>query len=686
MLKYLTNMSIFRRLFLAATLSAIIPGIVIFVLGSSYIGTLATINETVRTSNDAVKLATDMQADLLRMNALLSAQGTGSTNSASANIQISREIRDLTNDFGQKLSTYQKNYQISTSDNMKSVRDVLNSNGEGGQAPISQRSMIFVVNLQWQEYARTQDQVLLDLKKPKQADLTNHLAQSNLLYVPLKGNLDNLVGLTESISQLVAQVNAAQINPIILGTVIAFLVSTLVVFLIGYIVNLTITNPLRRLAQLTRRIASGETNTRAPLSGHDEINTVAASMNNMLDSIVFLMREAQYQRDILQSQVEQMIREVSGIGEGDLGIQAQVTDNALGVLAHSFNFMLQELGNLVVRVKMVAYEVEKLTATSLERMTQLVEMGDHQLIRIKGAASEVEHMSGLTRQVTERARVLYAIATETRETAETGRVAVQQALAGMGHIHVNVQSTAEKVKLLGDNSREINDIVEVLSNVAYQTHRLALDAAVQAAMAGENGKGFAAVASDIRRLSEQTKNQTGMITRIVRTVNENIENAAVSMHETERETSEGTKLAQQARSALESIFSAVESQGKEIESINAMATQQLHSSGSVVKIMQSLSTTTEESSDSTRAASQNMWRLSRLVEQLRASVEVFKLREDQKHYIAESRQRIAEPQQQQRIAETQSQQRTGEPRTRISETLSSGNGELRPRSTRLHKI
>ncbi len=627
-LKFLTNLSIFRRLFLAATVTALIPGIVIFILGSSYITTLSTINGTVKTSNGAVKLATDMQADILRMNALLAALGNNPSTSTA--IQINKEVRDLTTDFDSKLTTYEKNYQITTSDGMKGVRDVLNSNGLSGQAPISQQSMIFVVKMQWGKYDASQNKVLQDLQQRVNATtFNNDLAAANLLYLPLKGNLDNLVGLTENINELVAQANAAQITPTIIWTVIAFFFSTLVVFLIGYVVNVTITTPLRQLALLTRRIARGDTQARATLSGHDEITLVATSMNNMLDSIVRLMQEAQYQRDILQSQVERLISEVSGIGEGDLGTQAQVTDDALGILAHSFNYMIKELSSLVVRVKMVAQEVEKLTGTTLEHMTQLVEVGDHQIVRIKGATAEVEHMGNLTHKVTERATALYNIAIETRQIAEMTRGAVEQTVDGMKPIYENVQSTAGKVKLLGDNSREINEIVEVMTNVAYQTHRLALDAAVQAAMAGDNGKGFAAVATDIRRLSEQTKNQVGMIARVVRSVNENIENVAASMQDTEHKTAEGTRVARQAGRALELIFDAVERQAGEIESIHEMATQQAQSSSSVVQTMQSLSKTTLESGDSTRAASQNMWRLSQLVAQLRASVEVFKLGDEQ---------------------------------------------------------
>jgi methyl-accepting chemotaxis protein len=627
-LKFLTNLSIFRRLFLAATLTALIPGVVIFILGSSYINTLTTINGTVKTSNGAVKLATDLQADILRMNALLT--GLENNPSASTVIQINKEVRDLGNDFNQKLSTYEQNYQITTSDNMKSVRDVLNSNGLGGQTPISQHSMIFVVKMQWGKYLSAQNKVQQDLQQhASNGTLATDLAQANLLYLPLKGNLDNLVGLTENINEQVVQVNAAQITPTIVWTVVAFLFSTVVVFFIGYIVNITITTPLRQLALLTRRIARGDTQARAVLSGRDEITLVATSMNNMLDSIVRLMQDVQSQRDVLQSQVERLISEVSGIGEGDLGRQAQVTDDALGILAYSFNYMIKELSSLVVRVKMVAQEVDRLTATTLEHMTQLVEIGDHQIVRINSASAEVEHMENLTRQVSERAHVLYNIAVETRQIAEMTRGAVQHTMNGMRHVQENVQETGGKVKSLGENSREINDIVAVITNVAYQTNRLALDASVQAAMAGDNGKGFAAVASDIRRLSEQTKEHANRIARVVRTVNVNIDNVAASMQDTEQKTADGTRMAMQAGRALESIFDAVERQAGEIESINKMTIQQLNYSSSVVKTMHSLSKTTLESSDSTRSASQNMWGLAQLVERLRASVEVFKLREDQ---------------------------------------------------------
>ena len=298
--------------------------------------------------------------------------------------------------------------------------------------------------------------------------------------------------------------------------------------------------------------------------------------------------------------------------------------------------MVEELGSLVVRVKMVAHEVESSTVAIFDGLTQLVETGDIQLNQIGEAVVEVEHMADSSRQVANRANILYNVASDAQQSAQSGREAVQEAVEGMGRIHVNVQATASKVQTLGERSREINNIVEVISSIAHQTNRLALDAAIQAAMAGENGKGFGAVAADIRRLAERSKDQASMIAKIVRSVREDIGAAAVSMQDTERETSAGSKLTEEAGIALESIFTAVEHQGQEIETINQMAIQQLQSSSAVEQIMRGISETTQQSTLSTRAASQNMERLARLVEQLRASVEAFKLRENQGYYVPSS--------------------------------------------------
>ncbi|MBO0790754.1 MAG: HAMP domain-containing protein, partial [Ktedonobacteraceae bacterium] len=550
--------------------------------------------------------------------------------------EVIKEVRLNSTLFENAVKNYQQNYQLLEAPQMQSTLDLLRSNDPQTSFPTKQQNAIsdILVTL-LPQFKSAQAKITQSIENsapesqaaPQMLDALTKLSQ-------LHSGWDTVIEVQQDISGQVSLVGPAQTMPIIFMAIAAFILTLLATFGIGSVTFSTIIKPLQELSSLTERISNGETNARVNLSGRDEINRIADSMNTMLDNIVRLIQETQSQRDALQGQVEKLVSEVSGVGEGDLRVQAEVTADALGVLADSFNYMVEELGSLVVRVKTVANEVESSTATVLDRMTQLVETGDAQIKQINGAVVEVENMTSSSRQVAERSQSLYEVARNARQDANQGRDAVLQAIEGMGRINDNVQTTANKVQTLGERSREINEIVDAISSIAHQTNRLALDAAIQAAMAGENGKGFGAVAADIRRLAERSKDQAGLVTQIVRSVREDIGAVAVSMQDTERETAAGTRLTEATGIALRSIFSAVEQQAREVESINQAAMQQLQSSSAIVQIMRSVAETTQQNGHSTREASQHMERLARLVEQLRASTEAFKLRENQDYSFA----------------------------------------------------
>jgi methyl-accepting chemotaxis protein len=631
MFTFVSNIPIFRRLFYAFLLAAIIPGVIISILSIVFINTQNTRNQEVQTnmnmSRDTMVISSALQRSQDLFNGL---NGTQQLNGKRQTLAFNRTISGIQQSIETNIKQYAQQYQLASSPQMSDIRSMVVEDNPGTKAVINQQDALTQVAKLWPACRNAQEQVFKNTTQE-----INILAQRvNTQCDTVQATWTRIAQIANQINTTIAQADPSQTNPIILTTIIALLATFLTVVMIGYIVNLTITRPLRQLTTLTRRIAEGETQARAQTLGHDEIYTVANSMNNMLDNIVHLIQETQSQRDVLQGQVEKLVSEVSGVGEGDLRVQAQVTTDALGVLADSFNYMVEELGSLVIRVKTVAHEVASSTTAILDRMTQLVETGDMQIKQISGAAIEVEQVAISSQQVAERAQRLYDVARIARQDAQIGRESVQQAIEGMGRINDNVQETASKVQTLGDRSREINEIVDVISSIAHQTNRLALDAAIQAAMAGENGKGFGAVAADIRRLAERAKDQTNKITSIVRGVRADIGALAISMQDTERETATGTTLTQEAGVALESIFAAVEHQAHEIEIINQAAMQQLHASRSVVHIMHEISDSTQQSSISTRDASQNMERLTRLVEQLRSSVEAFKLRESHDYFAS----------------------------------------------------
>ncbi len=661
MLRFLSNTPIFRRIFLLFLIAALVPTFIIILLGSFYLNNLSTRGQAVQTSFDAQSVAAAQQNNLERMNASLQTRHnqvfaslsnsvTDSSLAASGGL-INADIATREVEFNSTLNSYADTYEIATSSNMSGIRTILLNDNQSASSEIigdQQRAISAVTgtNGLWAKYKVLQDSELSQLQNlennPPQTkgDLNNRYQQAyltlwnaNSVFTDLKNDWQEVSAEAVAMGKAVTTIGPSITSPIIIATVLAILTTIIVLFAIGWGLNLTISNPLRLLASLTRRISRGDTSARATVQGRDEIALVADSMNGMLDSIVNLIQETKAQRDNLQTQVEKLVSEVSGVGEGDLRIQAEVTADALGVLADSFNYMVEELGGLVVRVKKVATEVDNSTVTILDRMTQLVESGRAQINQISEAEIEIEHLSASSQQVAERSQILYDVARVAREDANGGREAVRQAVEGMGRINENVQLTASKVQDLGERSREIDEIVNTISSIAHQTNRLALDAAIQAAMAGENGKGFGAVAADIRRLAERSKEQVGSITKIVRNVREEVGAVAISMQDTERETLSGTRLTQEAGMALGAIFSAVERQAREIENINKAATQQLQSSSAIVQIMHSVSETTQQSSMTTRDASQNMERLARLVEQLRFSVEAFKLRENQGYFF-----------------------------------------------------
>jgi len=646
MIQFISGIPIFRRLLISFALAVVVPGIVIVLLGSYYVNQLTIRSQAVQISFQAQNIAYEEQVNLQRMNALLQARHAQVFASNSGNIKdpslnasgklINDDILARELDFSQTLVQYQNNFNLTTSSNMTGVRTILlNDNPNTTIIHDQLTALNTVINQQWPAYKALQDQELvLLLNNASYAQAYKVLFEADAKFTDLRNSWQNIVQIAQNMGEIVTAVGPSQVNPIVFGDLIALLVSTAFVVTIGYIMSFTITRPLRQLVGLTRRIARGETGMRAVITSHDEIYLVANSMNNMLDNIVRLIHEVEHQRDNLQAQVEKLVSEVSGVGEGDLRIEAEVTADALGVLADSFNYMVQELGALIVRVKMVAQDVENTTAMFLDRMAQLVENDDIQIQQIANAAAGVEQMANFSHQVADRAQVLYNMARQARSKAQSGRNSMQQAFDGMGRINENVQETSSKVQALGERSREIDEIVAAISNIAYQTNRLALDAAIQSAMAGENGKGFGAVAADIRRLAERTKELSGTVGQSVRSVREDISAVAVAIQVSERETSAGTRLIQESSTTLGSIFSTIEHLAGEIETINQMANQQLQTSSAVVQIMQGVSTTTQQNGISIREASQNMERLARLVEQLRASSGAFKLREDLSYYTA----------------------------------------------------
>ena len=282
-----------------------------------------------------------------------------------------------------------------------------------------------------------------------------------------------------------------------------------------------------------------------------------------------------------------------------------------------------------MRIQKVAHEVELVSGKLLGQIVQPVKIGNLQMQQVGEATASIEQVASISYEAANHAHNLQVVADDAQRSVAEGHRAVKRTIDGISKIQDNVRVTARKVQTLGERSEEINNIAETISTIAYQTNRLALDSAVQAALAGENGSGFEAVAVNIRQLAEQTKNHAHLITRIIRSVREDMATTTTSMLHTEQATLQEATFILDVGEALNTIFTSIERHTQEVSTINQMATQHWQSTNRIVQIMPHISDTTQHNNVNIAMAAQHIQHLYQQVEFLRVSVEAFKVHTDQ---------------------------------------------------------
>ncbi|HEV7127287.1 MAG TPA: methyl-accepting chemotaxis protein [Ktedonobacterales bacterium] len=386
------------------------------------------------------------------------------------------------------------------------------------------------------------------------------------------------------------------------------------------------------LAEVFGQATAGDRSLRAVVVGDDEFATLATAFNSLIDSGGGGSGSGGGTGEIqdaaaLQSQIEKLLQEVSAVGDGDLRVQAEVTPDTLGVLADSFNYMIEELAKVVGRVQATTLQVTNATRRLLDRSAEVAQASEAQSAQISQTSEAVAQLANFVSLSARNALTASDTAQEALRNAQLGQTAVVQTIDGMVHIRENVQETSKRIKRLGERSQEVGEIVRLIEDIADQTNLLALNAAIQSAMAGEHGRGFAVVADEIRLLAERSTEATKRIATIVKSIQGDTYEAVVAMEESTQEVVNGSRLADEAGQALQSIFVAVERQAQTIEGIAHAAAERAPTSEAVATAMNRISEITRQTNAATQDAASSVSYLAELAEQLRASVAAFRLPE-----------------------------------------------------------
>jgi len=328
-----------------------------------------------------------------------------------------------------------------------------------------------------------------------------------------------------------------------------------------------------------------------------------------------------------QIAILRLLDEIADLADGDLTASATVTEDFTGAIADSINYAIDQMRSLVSAINDTAVQVSSAAQETQATAMHLAEASEHQAQEIAGASAAINEMAVSIDQVSANASESSAVAERSVAIANKGAEVVQATINGMDNIREQIQETSKRIKRLGESSQEIGDIISLITDIADQTNILSLNAAIQASMAGDAGRGFAVVADEVQRLAERSTAATKQIEALVKTIQNDTNEAVISMEQTTSEVVRGARLAQDAGVALEEIESVSKNLAELIQNISNAARQQASSAGHISNTMNVIQEITSQTSAGTTATAKSIGNLAEMANQLRESVAGFKLPE-----------------------------------------------------------
>ncbi len=349
------------------------------------------------------------------------------------------------------------------------------------------------------------------------------------------------------------------------------------------------------------------------------------AIRNSLEKNRVTRLQDEYDRN--QNAILRLLDEIADLADGDLRSYATVSEDFTGAIADSINFAIDQLRDLVSRITDTSQEVARYTQDTQTITNQLAEASEHQAQEIAGASAAINEMAVSIDQVSANAAESAEVAERSVQIASNGADVVNRSIVGMDTIREQIQETSKRIKRLGESSQEIGNIVSLINDIADQTNILALNAAIQASMAGEAGRGFAVVADEVQRLAERSASATKQIESLVKTIQTDTNEAVISMEQTTSEVVRGANLAKDAGVALDEIQSVSNNLAKLIANISNAAKLQSASASHIANTMNVVQEITSQTTTATFDTARSVSELANMAESLRESVSDFKLPE-----------------------------------------------------------
>ena len=447
--------------------------------------------------------------------------------------------------------------------------------------------------------------------------------------------LENFFKLYDASAKLQGEMLAARVDRLTSDKFTQLSFAMLVLLLAAtavYLISRGITVQVNAIGRLFNEISTGNFQARVEVKSRDELGGMARSLNSMLDNTLALI-QSRDERDNIQQSIMKLLEEVAGVASGDLTKEAEVTADVTGAIADSFNYMIAELRQLISAVQQTTAEVTASAQKVQQTTEELAKGSEAQSTQILQASAAIQDMTQSIHQVSSTATAASGVAEQALSSARQGAASVNKTIDGMNQIRGQVQETAKRIKRLGESSQEIGEIVQLIGDIADRTSILALNASIQAAMAGESGKGFAVVAEEVEGLAERAADSAKKITNLIKSVQTDTNEAISAMEETTREVVGGSQLANEAGQKLEEIGVVSQRIAELVQSISRSAQQQASDSENVSRNVTNISQVTLETAQGARRSAAAIRGLASLAGELNQSVSRFRLPEDSRHLV-----------------------------------------------------
>lgn len=424
----------------------------------------------------------------------------------------------------------------------------------------------------------------------------------------------------ESLERLQALTNAIQYGSVPIALVILVFGGAA-----GFLFFGRIAAPIGHLEETVSRVAEGDFTARADIQTGDELETLSNAFNGLLDDRLSALAKAEKENEMLNNSIIELLKASFQLSQRDLTVQVPVTEDVTGPLADAINQMATETSKVLLNVRRITEEVETASQQVKTQGENVSKVAEEEREIVDTTMEELSAAAEAMNKIAEVAQSCNEIAAQAVRTTQTALATVTSTVEGMGEIRETIHETEKRIKRLGERSQEISSIVDIINNIAERTHVLALNASMQAAAAGEAGRGFSVVADEVQRLAESSRNATSQISALVKNIQVETNDTIATMDKTITQVIEGSRLAERAGEQMKETQDTTANLVQVVEQIAMASRQQATISNELRERAQSIQQSTQETAKQLEEQTVQTDRLVDYSKQLIESIRVFKL-------------------------------------------------------------